>query len=206
MRFLLPVCLLVGVVGAAPGSTAPVPEWWQAVGRSDTCTVWAVRPRLVATASHCVPAPGAVMEIAFRAGVGTRSQLATVVWDGLFNERVSADLAFLVPQSPLRTTIPISRWLPTPGETLETVGITLGMQWWASVVTARAITNQDRYGWVLVYQGEVGPGASGSPIVWRGAVVALHVAGADGPVLHIGIPAGTLARALRDYDARGPME
>jgi hypothetical protein len=204
MRWVVLILALCIVAAGAHQAAAALP-WTMAVGQlEDVCTVWAVRPTLLVTASHCVGFLGSRYAVAYYRGVGVVATTATLVWDGFWADPPS-DLALLAIDRAWPATLALSRWLPPAGAVLETTGLSVGLRRWSATLRAHGLYHQRDYGWVLVYDGPIGPGASGSPVLWRGAVVAVHVAAAGRPSLLAGVPAGTLARALRTYDRHGPM-
>lgn len=188
------------------GILAAAEAWPAGVGslEDNRCTVFAVRPLLLVTASHCVYRPGATNEVAFWRGILRVPHEAVVVWDGGFVDP-AVDLAFLVPERPWSPMI-LSGPLPVSGETLTAATMTLGIERWQTPVQYFGLVHQERYGWVLAGQGLLGRGSSGGPWLLRGRVVGLHVAGTDGPPrLSLAIPVGTVRQALRALDRDGLM-
>lgn len=200
--------VVLGPYGAPDAEGAP--GWWAAVAALPGCTAWAVYPRLAVTASHCVGFIGDVTPVRFRRGVGYLERRGTNVWDGYWHTP-TIDVAFLLLDGDAPTTLSVARWLPQPNDQLVTVGMTFGIGWWDAALITVGTYRVGGLGWMLLYRpasdrNNIGPGASGSPVLYGGQVVAVHTRGSDGsPRILAGVPAGTLASALRAYGRNGRM-
>jgi len=195
------VCVFVLL--AAPVTAAP--SWIRAVGYIDgQCTVWAVRPFLLVTASHCVYRPGDTHDTYYIRGVQEVKVPAMVVWDGAWADEFS-DLALLVPDVPWPVALPLASPIPSPGTPGVAATYTLGMRWWTVPVEILGLTHVQERGWMILFRGDVASGSSGSPILVDNKVVGVISAGVVTLRLHVATPAGPLARAIRSYDKYGPM-
>lgn len=194
--------LLAVLVLSIPVSAAP---WPRAVGHLDRgCTVVAVRATLLVTASHCVGRPGFEHTAYYYRGVQSVPVPVTVVWDGLYADRYT-DLALLVPASPWPSVLPIARYLPPPDTPATVYGYLLGSTQQESRVRAGRLSEIEGFGWMLMVFGPIGPGNSGAPVVIRGEIAGIVVAGFLPLLRGIAVPAGTVAAAIRDLDRYGPQ-
>lgn len=195
--------LLAALLLPIPASASP---WPRAVGHSDEgCTVVAVRPKLLITASHCVSRPGWEQTAYYYRGARSVPVTALVVWDGAFSERY-ADLALLVPETPWPTTLPLARFTPPPDTPAIVYGYLLGATQQAVRVQVGGFAEVAGHGWMLSIFGPIGPGNSGGPVVVRGEIVGIVVAVYLPLLRGIAVPAGTVASAIRDLDWRGPQQ
>jgi len=170
------------------------------------CTMQAIRVDLVVTASHCVGVPGEEYTVYFVRGVSDVPISATLVWDGSFADYDNAgDIAFLKLDRPWQYTIPLSEILPKPGDRLQSVTYAFGIRHWTIETEYIGIRYVARFGWSLLFRGPVGGGASGAALIKDGKLVGTISSGSDEHRLGVGVPVGTIARALRDLDRRGPM-
>lgn len=200
---LLAVGLLAILVLPIPASAGP---WPRAVGHMDQgCTVVAVRPKLLVTASHCVGRPGWEHTTFYYQGVRNVPVTALVVWDGPWADRY-ADLALLVPETPWPATLPLARHLPSPDTPAVLFGFLLGSKQQEARLRVGALTEVEGYGWMLPVFGPVGPGNSGGPVIVRGEIVGITVAVYLPLLRGIAVPAGTVAAAIRDLDRYGPQQ
>lgn len=202
MRPIVGFLLAIVLLFVAPANAA---VWSRAVGHlDDKCTVVAIRPNLLVTASHCVIRPGWEHKAYYYRGIQNVPVTALAVWDGYFTDP-PVDLAFLSIESRWPTTLPLARHLP-PADTLATVyGYLLSTRQQTARVYTGALTEHTDYGWILPIFGPVGPGMSGGPVIVRGEIVGIAVAVYLPLLRAIAIPAGTVASAIRDLDRNGPM-
>jgi hypothetical protein len=176
---------------------------WQGIGDiDDKCTVWAVRPRLLVTASHCVHYPTTRHTVTYYRGVTGVSMEATVVWDGAYIEWYP-DLALLVPDQPWPVTYPIARTIPPRGTRLELVGHFLTLRHFSQTITVLGLYFSPP-DWLLVTT-SLGRGFSGAAAFWGGEVAGVAVGSSTEYNIGFLVPAGWLARAIRSLDKDGPM-
>lgn len=196
------VALLTGPVKAQS------PSWVLGVGQLEQrCSLVAVRPTLVVTASHCVGAVGTTYRVSFVRGVGREHRQATSVWDGAeFGDR-TMDLAILALDRPVTSVVRLASALPKKGEAGTAVGFSSGVRHWVVPVEFTGLFEVDELGWMLGYRAETTGGASGGGIFnGRGELVAIeNIALREFPTLSFGVPVGRIRQALRDYDRFGPM-
>jgi hypothetical protein len=182
------------------------PPWLSAVGEiEDRCTVWALRPSLLVTASHCVGVPGSTYDAFYYRGVGKVKTPALLVWDGAWEDGWYADLALLVPDRPWPAVLPLASRLPGRGEVGQSVSWSLGTRQWVTPVWFYGLHEVSDKGWVVIFRGDVGPGSSGGVALVNGQVVGVIVAGYAPLGLHLAIPAGSVGRAVRSLERNGPM-
>ncbi len=198
--------LLLGVfIGTVEAQS---PSWVLAVGQLEhQCSLVAVRPRLVVTASHCVGDVGDAYRASFVRGVGREYRRATLVWDGVsFGDR-TMDLAILQLDRPVTTVVQMASMLPKKDERGVAVGFSSGVRHWVVPVEFTGLYEVDRLGWMLGYRAETTGGASGGGVFnSRGELVGIeNISLRAFPMLSFGVPVGRIRQALRDYDLHGPM-
>ena len=176
------------------------PPWLSAVGElEDRCTVWALRPVLLVTASHCVGVPGSTYDAFYYRGINKVKTPALLVWDGAWEDGWNADLALLIPDRPWPAALPLASMLPVRGAVGQSVSWSLGVRQWVTPVWFYGLHETSAKGWVLMFRGDVGQGASGGVLLVDGQVVGVIVAG------NTAIPAGSVGRAVRSLERNGPM-
>lgn len=196
------IALLVGKVEAQS------PTWVLGVGQLEQlCSLVAVRPTLVVTASHCVGAVGETYRVSFVRGVGREHRQATLVWDGAeFGDR-TMDLALLVLDRPVMGVVRLASALPKKGEKGTAVGFSSGVRHWVVPLEFTGLYEIDELGWMLGFRAETTGGASGGGIFnGRGELVAIeNIALRSLPTLGFGVPVGRIRQAVRDYERHGSM-
>ncbi len=185
---------------------AQSPMWVLGVGQLEhRCSLVAVRPTLVVTASHCVGDVGDTYLVSFIRGVGRAQRQGTVVWDGAGSRDRTLDLAILELDRPVTNVARLASALPKKGEKGTGVGFSSGVRHWIVPVEFTGLFEVDEFGWMLGYRGETTPGASGGGVFnARGELVATeNLSLREFPTLSFGVPVGRIRQALRDYDANG---
>lgn len=193
--FFVALCLVVLVAPASSGLA-----WPRSVGRSDSCTVWAVRSDLLVTASHCVTVVGDTRRVAMPRGIGWLWHDAVVVWDGLTRAGDWApDVALLRPSLPWHDTLPVARYIHE-NVACVTLSHPDGMERLRGACVVYGLAREENEWWVMWYGDRVAPGSSGGPVLVNGQVVASIVGGSPEWRMFRGAAAGDIARAIREYD------
>lgn len=197
----------------AVGTISTIDAWF---GAYEACSVWAVRPKLLVTAAHCVQesifgfptgkSVGETRTVTFYRGVTKHSMKAKVVWDSFWWGDEGLDVAFLVPEKPWPAVLPLASLLPKKGDKAEFLAFTLGIRRWTGYGVFDGLYDVNGLGWMLIYRSDyTGGGASGSPVIVNGKVVGMHTHGYTPLRMGLAMPVGRIRRALADLDMHGPM-
>lgn len=185
---------------------------WASVIVENACSGTMRSALIVQTASHCVGALRQPREIHFRDG---STAIGISIWDSAFlpqdarqGSNAGLDLAFLVLDTPWPYWAELADRSPVIGETVYSIGNSAGIQWWPAEITFKGQFRMERLGDVMVYRGDLLPGASGSCVYFEGTCIGLITHGIFSylqPPLIIGAGWERLAWAWQDLLENGLM-
>lgn len=209
------------------------PEARKAVGYLTVgCTTEYVAPRILLTAAHCVedwiPGGGRYyplgreFEAVFTFPDGRKTRVfATLEWVSKLTKKARTepthtlsdpdeglDVAFLATREPSPWWLPFGEGEPQRGSKVQSISMSLGIQYWEVPLTVEGVFEVDGLGRVVIVRGDAAPGASGSVLLQRGLIVGMITHGTRGlliPPMLLGATSERILAAFEDYTHVGPM-
>jgi len=179
---------------------------------NDECTGEAIGPDLFMTASHCTGNLGGTVDFYIREGVAKREYVGINVWDSyyiprsnLLREGLDLCLVRVVKGGTFKHWLSFNPSIPKPNTYGINISMSLGLEYWVRTVGIEGMYHDSQFGWVIVYRGDMYPGASGSVVLQDGKIVGILTHGVFTSELFVGATAGRILQAVRDYRWNGDM-
>jgi hypothetical protein len=181
---------------------------------NEVCTGEAISPTLFITASHCVESIGDEVKFYIREGVAKREYVGINVWDSFWDdrdpkivERLDLSIVRAIKGGTFKHYLSFNPRIPSPNTNALNISMSVGLEYWTRPLVVQGMYHHPDLGWVLVYRGDIYPGASGSVVLVDGKIVGMVVYGIRYvyPGFHFGETAGRIMSALRDLQHRGEM-